>query len=618
MSNYEGDPSKDLTPTISSKDGNIDLPPAIPSRDVFIDKLPPGITIKHIRTLARNFGNVRTSFQFGQGEDRTHVLTFDRDTIAEKFIRSNPSVGGTAVSVSFYVNTRSDKAELYFDCENDLAINADSLTLIFELLDYVELIKTSMVCKMWYNMAMYVIQTRPQLSFIPTFSFFRLNRQLTDDNFVNILKKTNLTSLDLSNSSMTFSDDVAEAIINHCPNLAKLSLSRVIFKKKRLAMTFFASIPNIIFLDLKENDSITEKILQTVLVNCRSLEYLNVSESLRIWGKCFRCLPPSLKHLNLSFSVCGKSEGCNEIIQNVSKLCPNIETLDLSDLCYIVPSQYNVEAFSRIKIMSSLKSLKLSNSGQNLGGFVPGFSLLLTKTPFLEVLDLFGTVLSVELCQSFEKSCPSLKALNVSFCKVLNISILFRSIANLNLTHLLCDHLVPEEKREDIDEIELAIDIILGFKQLVGLEVSGFDLGNKHVAKLITHLPELKRLKIKDCHHVSDDLMTMLQDDSQFKLRTQVLNIYVPGTGIKDSFHTLNKITIEHGFEPHQGEGVDFYEDVENLFDLDLLDDIYNENDDDFNEGHDDYNDDFGDHDAEFVNYDDYGPEDDEGGEEIW
>jgi len=129
--------------------------------------------------------------------------------------------------------------------------------------------------------------------------------KLTEDHFIKILKKTNLISLDVSHSSV--SDGVAKAIVDHCPNLKRFTAKDTTFKK-RIALSFFSSIPNVTYLDLscttatsKFCRDLTEQALKLILMNCKSLQHLNLAENRKVTGLCFgKHLPISLKYLNIS------------------------------------------------------------------------------------------------------------------------------------------------------------------------------------------------------------------------------------------------------------------------------------------------------------------------------
>ena len=527
------------------------------TKEVLVDKLLPGTTLKHVKTLAQQSGNFRISYQFGQGKDRTYIISFDNETNAEGFVRSKPCVDGKAISVSLY-SKESTGTVLYFDCENNLGINSDSLTLIFELFDYVELTRAAMVCKMWHNVAMSVIQTHRCLSLIPTFSFNRLHCQLSNDYFVNILKKTNLTSLEVSDSPITITDDVARAIVDHSPNLRKFSASNVAFKNQRLAISLFESLPNLTYLDLKHcGDTMTDKLLQTILINCKSLDYLDISDSLPsqvpwlisdINDSWFNHLPASLKHLNISSSPEKEVlQANNNVLPNISIRCPAIETLDFSGLMFVVPSVRNSRALDAIEVMPSLNSLKLSDLKHS--ALSPGYPILLSKTPNLEVLDFGGNELRLEVFSSLDKNCPKLRSLDVSRCTVSNLSAVFRSIKSLNLTQLRCNY----TKAAD-DALESVVDCIVGFQQLTVLEVTGFQLTNEQTARIITQLPQLSWLKINDCWNVTHVLASLLKDDPEFKLRTQRLTlcVRVPRMACslyRNRFDKLDNIVLDFEFD---------------------------------------------------------------------
>jgi len=219
-------------------------------------------------------------------------------------------------------------AQLYFDYENDGSpvLNSDSLIMIFELLDFVELFRASLVCKGWYNMAMCAIQKRPHLSIMPAFSFDRLHRYLTDANFISILKKTNLTSLDISNFPSSITDNIAKAIRDHCPGLTKFSASNTRlygYPEPETTQSLFALMTDVTFMDL-ENTCLNGEGLKIILVNCKSLESLNISKNkdIILTGNCFKSCGLNLKSLNVSF--------CR--FENIVKFIRSIKDFDLLEL----------------------------------------------------------------------------------------------------------------------------------------------------------------------------------------------------------------------------------------------------------------------------------------------
>ena len=465
-------------------------------------------------------------------------------------------------------------------------LNMDCLEMIFRYLDYVALVKLSRTCRTWNSVAGYVLQRQRKMVLMDLFVPWKKIYSLSDKHFVVIFKgKSELSELDISvpydsekRSSKFLPQGLLKAVMEHCPNITKLYARDVIWDLKP-ALSFFAGLPHLTHLYL-DYSSLTDPILDVILANCNSLVDLDVSWTKCITRHCFEMhTANNLKSLKAGYcaELIDESFEMYELLDLINKLCPNLETLDISG--YGETGEYFEDIFRRDfecshgYAMSSLKMLSLKST---TGFFEDDEEMdgpVVTRTPNVETLDLNGSTLSFEFLNKLSEYCPKLTSLDMSGCEIKSQLLtspdensfdwIISSLKNLEV--LRFGNIYDEEdghKDEGVPRYLRRFDlrfcvqsISTHLKQLKVLEMSDYsDLTKEDVLRLILHLPQLNELNIQWCLDIDNHLISLLQISSNAAHpglinRRQKLDILVFGTSIVKGVTVPDNIPIELHFK---------------------------------------------------------------------
>ena len=349
---------------------------------------------------------------------------------------------------------------------------------------------------------------------------------LSGANFVNIIRKTNLQSLSFTASSVCVTDCVGNAISKFCRNLTRLYANQVRFGES--AMSLFRGIPDITSLALIDV-GLTEQGLRTVLLSCQDLEHLNIEFNPEVEGECFQShLPDSLRHLDVSSTSCSKQA----VLSDCIKMCPSLEVLNMSDLT-TATSEIFIES-----CLHSLLTLDISLSYETYSRLTETHYIPFdfAKLPCLKNLNVSSYHFGSEL-GSLAQDCPNLTSLNMNNCEVVGgMYTLLVALENLNLTQLLIrDN--PKWFEPSWSEMDMTIECISDFKTLEVLDLSGWNISNYHAVQLITELPVLERLELRNCLKLNYNLKLMLMQNlsslsEELKMQPHVLEVDVTNTNI--------------------------------------------------------------------------------------
>ena len=313
-----------------------------------------------------------------------------------------------------------------------------------------------------------------------------------------------------------------------------------------------------------------------ILANCNSLVHLDVSGTKCITRESFKMhTANNLTSLKAGYCEEFIDESMCDLLDLINKLCPNLETLDISG--YGETGEYFEDIFRRDFLcshgyaMSSLKVLSLNNTkgceeDKEMDGPV------MTRTPNVETLDLNGSTLSFEFLNKLSEYCPKLTSLDMSGCEIKSQLLtspdensfdgIISSLKNLEV--LRCGNVYDGEdghKDEGVprylgNELRFRVQSIsTHLKQLKVLEMSDYsDLTNEDVLRLILHLPQLNEFNIQWCVDIDNHLISLLQISSNAAHpglinRRQKLDILVFGTSIVKGVTVPDNIPIKLHFK---------------------------------------------------------------------
>ena len=462
-----------------------------------------------------------------------------------------------------YVVMRRRMSENYQMCD----MNMDCLEMIFSYLDYVQLVRVSRTCKLWYNVADYVTKTQfKELDLRLVFEDWKMIFRLSDKHFANVFKRTNLSALDIgipfgdiiSKSARIMPHGLLKAVVEHCPNLEKLNARKIIWELKP-ALSLFAGLSNLTHLELL-GSSLTDPILSSIFLNCKYLIYLDIGETL-VTADCFKNVSPNvIKALNISAdrNFPSRWRDVGGILEDVRKMCPNLEKLDVSEHAFgYFEDVFLLGSFKEDLPLDTLRYLNMScmrdwDEDEDLP--MPLAISVNSRMPNLEALDIRDSdiLLSDKFLPKLQLYCPKLRSLDISDCYVslfglgngwdcdltqllsLNKLHVFK-LNSVKIANTYSDHAFSSNTLQScVHHISHLL------KQLKVLEMSGYPaLDNGHVVELIINLTDLRELVIEDCTKVDNGIFSLLTAHPKFVERKQLLDLRVRGTGI-----TLSKVTV--------------------------------------------------------------------------
>lgn len=218
------------------------------------------------------------------------------------------------------------------------ALDEDSLTCIFNYLNFNEKHRIQRTCKKWKQIIHQSFRSQKQILITTQFTLKSYKKDWSSKDYVAF------EEFDL----VTFKN-----ILIQCPNLVKIQFSFIDINEEILlvltelceaieAFTFnycrginFGTIilltnlyPNISLLNLKNCD-LSEDALDYALRKLKKLKHLDISESHLITGECFKNLKSSIESLNLSYCESLSYSGIYALIEGYGK---NLTTLILSGI----------------------------------------------------------------------------------------------------------------------------------------------------------------------------------------------------------------------------------------------------------------------------------------------
>ena len=373
-------------------------------------------------------------------------------------------------------------------------LNDDCMYLLFEYMDIIDIMRLATVCKRWYNLCLNKMSLISKIELNPTFSIFRLNKSLSQSNFISVLVLTrnNLTHLDISQSSLLLDWASSRAISELCPFLEELNLSKMKINNK-LASCFSKFMPpKLKSLILNGCVSFKERCLEHILENTKELTKLDVSYNHKITGgsiakhmgqnkmthfiftECYRLKPivvqfvlfnfeESLQHLDLSMCPIKVFEICTDKMPTLEEL--KVFKAKVSDYEIDKPSNDSMSNF--LRLMPNLEFLDIENN-QNAG--------------------------QGNFIRSITQLCPRLRYLNLSNCMPESAESLFilRYLENLETLYL---NGLPNS----LDFKDLIDSTLVKCSELQSLSIQNCSIDDAGVFSLISGLGKLRSLDLRSC-----------------------------------------------------------------------------------------------------------------------
>ena len=460
-------------------------------------------------------------------------------------------------------------------------LNNDCIYIVLSYLDIVDMMKTALVCKRWYNVCLSRMAGLTSIELTPTFSVFRLNKGLTSSNFTSLLLMTegNLTHLDVSHSSLKLDYVCCRAIGDLCPNLVELNLSKIKIDRKIASYLAKNFPPKLSSLLLNGCVSLKEKCLKQMLMNCKNLEKLDLSYNQKISGKCIAKHMSNNKMKYINFSECNNLKPYT--VQFV--LANYTDTLEHLDLSFCHWEAFSIST-AQLNILKNLKVFNARSSDFEFAEFsrsISNFTSILKLMPNLEVLDLHKNNVvgsnGGDFIIQISNMCPKLKSLNLGFCGLTCSRNLGRGLIDLQfLDTLNIDGLSDTFNYEDLIKAAL-----INCKLLSNLSLQSCFIDDDSIFVLISELKSMKCLDLRSCQSPLDG--SFIKNCSAIN-RDIPLLIYLQDTWLqKDEFLDIPSfLKLRFSILTYNTSGYFDYMSGNEFDDYDDFDDHYDEFDDDF------------------------------------
>ncbi|XP_057294604.1 uncharacterized protein LOC130623129 [Hydractinia symbiolongicarpus] len=229
-----------------------------------------------------------------------------------------------------------------------------------------------LICKKWQNLA---IESWGNVHHVDFHGIFQISHKyagLTDRVLISLLKKgcQNLISLDLSASPYLLSHYSLIYIGNICEKLESINLSFTSVQNKTLKH-LGSKLLQLKKINLARCLHVGEKGLWWLFKDLKHLEYLKLTETTRLSGKCLYMLPPTLK--TVDFNTCSKTKIRCDIavlslgtisnlklsdlgLKNLAMRCPNLTNINIS-LCLSITNA-GVNALLEVSETKLLKKME--------------------------------------------------------------------------------------------------------------------------------------------------------------------------------------------------------------------------------------------------------------------
>ena len=394
-------------------------------------------------------------------------------------------------------------------------LNDDCMYLLFEYMDVIEVMRVATVCRRWYNLCLGKMSLVSKIELNPTFSIFRLNRSLSQSNFITllVLTRNNLTHLDVSHSSLRLDWASCRAISELCPNLQELDLSKMKIGNK-IATCFSQFMPpKLKSLILNGCVSFKDKCLERILKNTKQLTQLNLSYNHKISGGCIPKHLGQNRMTHFIFTECYRLKPL--VVQFVlSNFEESLQHLDLSFCCGKL-FEISTHQMPILKELKVFKAKCLVTDIHPTGAHMLNFLRIM---PNLQVLDLENndSIGSDKVIATISRLCPKLKHLNISNCLPESAQSL-SPLSSLELLEELYLNWLPKR----LDHKDLIDSTLLNCSNLKFLALQSSHVDDESVFALISGSEKLQTLDLRSCILTLDgSFITLCQElDRQTPLK---------------------------------------------------------------------------------------------------
>ena len=384
----------------------------------------------------------------------------------------------------------------------------------------VELLRTVLVSKQWYNNVLSHMASLTSLHLYPF--YIAINSGDFKGSFIAILLMTqdNVQKLNFSGiKELKLDNAYCKAIADLCPNLVELDISDLRIDRE-VAEGFSKHLPlNLTCLVLKKCKSLGDRNLEKILINARNLERLIIAYNWDITGKSFLQHLRQNKISHFTYRFCQEFE--ERFLQSL--LMHNIKTLQYLDL-------YGSESRDLGILTNEITPLVNMRTFYTPDWQHAGIELvkLLTLFPNLETLVLSHLKWIPSLETFFAevvKSCPKIKSLTIPGAPIRNQDELY-SIRYLgNLQQFLSEDLCVNSSLDKFVE-----ETLLKCRKLERLSLRGSSINDSMVILIISSLPSLISLDLRKCASVTGSFI----EDCRGMWRKLPLRVYVSGTQMWD------------------------------------------------------------------------------------
>ncbi|NWR43992.1 SKP2 protein, partial [Regulus satrapa] len=375
---------------------------------------------KHLQEIPSSSTNVSTSLEWDSGKTSEFisgmgVLTHTKDSLgsenAPQELASSPCLPAKRQKVKDNDFVIVRRPVLLREAESGISLDAlpDELLLaIFAYLPLKDLVKASVICKRWHQLAFdeSLWQTLDLTGrnlppgvlgqLLPAgVTVFRCPRICIGDPLFKTSNPLKMQQLDLSNCTISVAD--LHSILCRCEKLQNLSLEGLVLSDDIIKS--IARNPRLKQLNLCGCSGFSAEALELMLSSCSELEALNLSwcEFTAAHVKAaVNHITPKLIQLNLS----GYRENLQIAdVKTLLERCRLLVRLDLSDSIMLKP-----ECFQYFKRLAFLQHLCLSRCYQ----ISPAALVELGEIRTLQTLQVFGIVTDSSL-QLLEEALPDVK-----------------------------------------------------------------------------------------------------------------------------------------------------------------------------------------------------------------
>ncbi|XP_067136370.1 putative RNA-binding protein EEED8.10 [Centruroides vittatus] len=392
--------------------------------------------------------------------------------------------------------------------------NDDVLIIIFSYLELKERVKIERVCKRWKSICLKMWHSQHELHFKNMFSIFK-GSFLTNAILSSLLKKcsSHLKILDLYSASHVLDYRALEIIAQFCPNLEVINMSGV--KATNVSIHQLAKkCPNLKKVILQRCLEIGENGIWWLLHLCKSLEYLDVTENIRLTGQCFHMAGSKIQTVILN--------GCSKLspvgFSKIATKCSHLSSLHLNNCSQLTDGALELLCQS----LRDLKTLYLEGSFRKLTA--SGLHHIGRLSNLEELSLAHNYAVDDDVVYSICHGCRKIRFLNLSEC--------YHGITDASLSALSNCNYLKTLYISYLDKItNEGVSAIARQGQLETLHCRGCpNLGDTGFVTLAVLCPDLKLLDVSGCILVTNITVQACYDSILARSDHQTLTVVVGET----------------------------------------------------------------------------------------